>query len=269
MTDSFPVLAVSSSLTTLKGFSKDLRTYLIMGRLFGSGLRQDLAITAMAHTSSKRSSSIISFGSTMLVTSSMSYRLMFNNVASNISFRFESLAELIPRLPVTSSSRTFPKQYTSYSRVSFITVPDQKFEVPVDERRITVVVQVSQALGNSPCYLPPRDPIQRPQSVHVIAVLLEIEGVREIPPRQVPVDVNSDENAPPFANPNRFTTTGSDIRQTKRSPELPRARRFRSLKLSVAMAIKRRGNLEIIPRSDGSGSGGSCSGLRKLLECSG
>jgi len=71
----FPELELSS-LTTFKGFSKALRIYFIGGRLGGFGLRQDLATIAMAHTSSNRSSSTIRDGSTILVTSSLSYMLM-------------------------------------------------------------------------------------------------------------------------------------------------------------------------------------------------
>uniref|UniRef100_A0A7C9AHX1 Uncharacterized protein n=1 Tax=Opuntia streptacantha TaxID=393608 RepID=A0A7C9AHX1_OPUST len=63
---------VLSSLTTLNGFSRAFRTFLMRGRLVGLELRHDLATIAMAHTSSKRSSSYIKEGSTIFVTSSLS-----------------------------------------------------------------------------------------------------------------------------------------------------------------------------------------------------
>lgn len=99
-----------SSLTTFRGFSKALRMYLMRGRLEILGLRQDLATMAMAHTSSNRSSSIIKEGSTIFWTSSLSYILMQGSVWSNHSLTWASLDALIPSLPVTSSSNTFPKQ---------------------------------------------------------------------------------------------------------------------------------------------------------------
>lgn len=102
-----------SSLTTLRGFSSAFRMYLIRGRRAGFGLRQDRAMIAIAHTSSRRSSYMTSDGSMMFVTSSLSYILMYGKVFSSHSFVMESVDELMPSLPVTSSSRTFPKQYTS------------------------------------------------------------------------------------------------------------------------------------------------------------
>lgn len=95
-----------SSLTTLKGFSKALRMCLIKGRFEGLGLRHDLATIATAHTSSSRSSSTIRDWSTILAIGSFSYILMNGRFWSNHSL-------LRPSLPVTSSSKTFPKQYTS------------------------------------------------------------------------------------------------------------------------------------------------------------
>lgn len=65
-----------STLTTFRGFSNALRMYFMGGRLDGFGLRHDLAMIAMAHTSSNRSSSMIRDGSKILRTSSLSYILI-------------------------------------------------------------------------------------------------------------------------------------------------------------------------------------------------
>lgn len=99
-----------SSLTTFKGFSNALRMYLMRGRLDGLGFRHDLAMIDIAHTSSKRSSSIINDGSTIFVTSSLSWILMLDMVCSNHSFVVASSSLLIPSFPVTSSNNTLPKQ---------------------------------------------------------------------------------------------------------------------------------------------------------------
>ncbi|MFS7933332.1 hypothetical protein Hanom_Chr04g00378481 [Helianthus anomalus] len=64
----------------------------------------------MAHTSSNKSSSMIKDGSMMFVKSSLSYTLMYGSICSNRSFWVGSFDALIPILPVTSSSNTFPKQ---------------------------------------------------------------------------------------------------------------------------------------------------------------
>lgn len=69
-----------SSLTTFKGFSNALRMYLMGGRREGLGFRQDLATMAIAHTSSNKSSSTMRDGSTIFVTSSLSYMVMYGNV---------------------------------------------------------------------------------------------------------------------------------------------------------------------------------------------
>ena len=69
-----------SSLTTFKGFSKAFRMYLIWGRLDGLGFRHDFATTAIAHTSSRKSSSTIRFGSMILLTNSLSWMVMYGNV---------------------------------------------------------------------------------------------------------------------------------------------------------------------------------------------
>ncbi|GER50362.1 DDB1- and CUL4-associated factor 12 [Striga asiatica] len=96
-----------------------------MGRLLGLGLRQDRATMAMAQTSSKRSSSIIRVGSTMLVTESLSYMLTWRRVESSHSLVAvgSAVGELIPIFPVTSSRRIFPKQWTSYEQVAFGLLP--------------------------------------------------------------------------------------------------------------------------------------------------
>lgn len=65
-----------SSLTTFSGFSKAFKMYLTSGRLEGLGFRQDLATIAIAHTSSRRSSSTTRDGSRIFVTSSFSLMLM-------------------------------------------------------------------------------------------------------------------------------------------------------------------------------------------------
>ncbi|MFS7998698.1 hypothetical protein Hanom_Chr12g01157001 [Helianthus anomalus] len=64
----------------------------------------------MAHTSSNKSSSMINEGSTIFVTSSLSYMLIYGSIPSSNSFVVDSFDALIPILPVTSSSNTFPKQ---------------------------------------------------------------------------------------------------------------------------------------------------------------
>lgn len=77
---SFEVLnfpeSMFSSVAMNKGFSKALSICIIFGRFRGLGLRQDLATTAIAHTSIKRSSSMIKDGSTTFTRRSLSCREM-------------------------------------------------------------------------------------------------------------------------------------------------------------------------------------------------
>lgn len=101
---------VVSSLTTFRGFSNALRMYLASGRFIGLGLRHVFATIAIAHTSSNRSSSSMRDGSTIFITNSFSYAFIYGSTSSNHSFVLASLDPLMPSLPVTSSSNTFPKQ---------------------------------------------------------------------------------------------------------------------------------------------------------------
>lgn len=107
-----------SSLTTFRGFSNALSTYLMSGRFEGLGLRHDRATIAMAHTSSSKSSSTIRDGSMIFVTNSLSCTLMQDRVCSNHSLVVASSDLLMPSLPVTSSSKTFPKQNTSWAQLA-------------------------------------------------------------------------------------------------------------------------------------------------------
>lgn len=117
------------SLTTLNGFSRAFKTRLISGRLEGLGWRHALATIATDHISSSKSSSIIKDGSTIFDTSSLSRIVMKGRSFSNHSFVETSSKWLAPTLPVTSSSKTLPKQYTSYvlQLVNEVPVHVQKF----------------------------------------------------------------------------------------------------------------------------------------------
>lgn len=105
-------LLLLSSLTTFKGFSSALSMYFTGGRFEGLGFRQDIATIDTAQTSSKWSSSTMSDGSIIFVISSLSLMLTYGRIRPSHSFAAASsdFDALMPNLPVTSSSKTFPKQ---------------------------------------------------------------------------------------------------------------------------------------------------------------
>ncbi|WVZ61812.1 hypothetical protein U9M48_011627 [Paspalum notatum var. saurae] len=103
--------------TTRSGLSRARSRCRADGRRDGLLPRHALAMTATAHTSSRWSSSTTSSGSMMLLMLALSPPLMWFSVfvshSDDSSDAAAAFGPLMPKLPVTSSSRTLPKQRTS------------------------------------------------------------------------------------------------------------------------------------------------------------